>query len=91
MDLVAEDGDVLVFVEVKCRTASSYGPPRNAITAAKRRKLARTASHYLMENVANDRAYRADIVEVALVGGRVAGVRVTRGAFSIERELERMS
>lgn len=89
VDVVAEEGDVLVFVEVKTRSSLSYGLPRDAITAAKRRKLARTASHYLMEHVATDRAYRVDVVEVALLRGQVAGVRLIRGAFSLEGELER--
>lgn len=89
VDLVAEEDDVLVFVEVKTRSSLAYGLPRDAITAAKRRKLARTASHYLMQNVPTDRPYRVDIVEVALLRGQVAGVRLIRGAFSLEAELER--
>jgi hypothetical protein len=40
--------------------------------------------------VEEDRAYRVDIVEVALVRGRVAGVRLLQGAFSLEAELERL-
>jgi putative endonuclease len=91
VDVVAEEGSVLVFVEVKCRSSLTYGLPRDAVTAAKRRKLARTASHYLMDRVALDRAFRADVVEVAEVRGRLAGVRLIRGAFSIEAELERMN
>lgn len=90
IDVVAEQEGVLAFVEVKCRSASAYGMPRDAVTPAKRRRMARTASHYLMEKVQEECAYRADIVEVALVRGRVAGVRLLQGAFSLEAELDRL-
>jgi hypothetical protein len=43
-----------------------------------------------MENVVVDRAYRVDVVEVAVLRGQVAGVRLIRGAFSLEGELDRL-
>lgn len=88
IDLIARDGDVIVFVEVKTRSSLAFGLPRDAVTAAKRRKLARTASHYLMTHVQEECPYRADIVEVAIVKGRIAAVRHLRGAFSIEAVLD---
>jgi putative endonuclease len=91
IDIIAQDGDVLVFVEVKSRTASRYGSPRDAVTPAKRRKLARTASHYLLAHMEAECAYRADIIEVGLLRGAVAAVRHLQGAFSIEAELEKLS
>jgi putative endonuclease len=90
VDIVAEVAGILVFVEVKTRSSLRWGRPADAITAAKRRKLARAASHFLMSRVDADCAYRADVVEVALVRGRVAGVRLLQGAFSIDGELERL-
>jgi putative endonuclease len=91
IDLVADDYGVLVFVEVKTRSSSAYGPPRDAVTPAKRRKLARAASHYMLAHTEQERGYRADIVEVGLLRGTVAAVRHLRGAFSIEAELEKLS
>lgn len=90
IDVVAEERGVLSFIEVKTRSSLAFGLPRDAITAAKRRRLARTASHYLMARVEGDCAYRVDVVEVAVVRGRVAGARLIRGAFSLEGEIERM-
>jgi putative endonuclease len=90
IDLVAADGSVIVFVEVKTRSSLAYGLPRDAVTAAKRRKMARAASHYLMTHVENECPYRADIIEVAVLNGRIAAVRHLKGAFSIEAELENM-
>jgi putative endonuclease len=91
IDLVADDQGVLVFVEVKTRSPSAYGSPRDAVTPAKRRKLARTAAHYMLAHTEQERAYRADIVEVGMLRGAVAAVRHLRGAFSIEAELEKLT
>src|SRR5439155_211546 len=67
------------------------GSPRDAVTPAKRRKLARSASHYMLAHREQECAYRADIIEVALLRGSVAAVRHLQGAFSIEAELEKLS
>ena len=47
IDLIARDGKTLVFVEVRMRSNDSFGGAATSITAAKRRKLTRTARHYL--------------------------------------------
>ena len=80
-----------MFSEVKTRSPSAYGTPRDAVTPAKRRKMARTASHYMLAHMENECAYRADIVEVGLLRGAVAAVRHLPGAFSIEAELDRLN
>jgi putative endonuclease len=51
-DLIAWDGDTLVFVEVKSRASGDFGPPDRAIDDEKRRKLVNAALEY---------ARRADI------------------------------
>src|SRR2546426_4149410 len=47
LDLVAEDGGTLVFLEVKTRSTSDYGGPFEAIFPLKRRRLQRLAVYYL--------------------------------------------
>lgn len=47
IDLIARDGDTVVFVEVRSRADSSFGGAAASITAAKREKLLKTARHYL--------------------------------------------
>lgn len=47
IDLVARDGETLVFVEVRARGSRSHGGARGSISAAKRRRLTATASYYL--------------------------------------------
>ncbi len=47
LDIVAVDGDTLVFVEVRLRTSDSHGGAFASVDAAKRRRVARAAQHFL--------------------------------------------
>ena len=47
IDLVAQDGATVVFVEVRSRTSSAFGGARASITSAKRQRLLKAARHYL--------------------------------------------
>jgi putative endonuclease len=64
IDLIARDGPVVVFVEVKTRSGCGFGRPADAVTALKRRRMARVASLYLAQLGSADRACRFDVVEV---------------------------
>lgn len=47
IDLVARDGETLVFVEVRLRSSDAFGGARGSITAAKRRRLKFAAGLFL--------------------------------------------
>jgi putative endonuclease len=47
---VARDGDTIVFVEVKTRSTESFGSPKDAIDARKRRRITRGSMDYLRRN-----------------------------------------
>ena len=64
IDIVAEDGSVLVFVEVKARRSKQYGEPEDAITFRKRALLRRTADGYIYEHNIEDKDCRFDVVAV---------------------------
>ena len=64
LDLVAEDGNVLVFVEVKGRTTDAFGGARLAIDHRKQHKLIQLASQYLAQRHLSDKACRFDVVLV---------------------------
>ncbi|MDP3447858.1 MAG: YraN family protein [Eubacteriales bacterium] len=66
IDLIMQDGDVLVFVEVKARSKTRYGTPGEFVTPAKRRLLTRAAEAYLMEEGLLDVPARFDVVEIYL-------------------------
>jgi putative endonuclease len=81
IDLIAEEGEILVFVEVKARAGIGYGTPAAAVTPRKQRRLARVASIYLGRRKWLDRRCRFDVVEVFLEGERVRRVNHIRDAF----------
>lgn len=47
IDLIARDGDTLVFVEVRSRSDAAFGGAAASINPAKREKLLKAARHYL--------------------------------------------
>src|SRR3954447_20285063 len=68
IDIVARDGETLVFVEVKTRDGAEFGDGAEAITDAKRRRLVRLAVEYLARERIVDRPCRFDVVAVDLGG-----------------------
>ncbi|HEV2237675.1 MAG TPA: YraN family protein [Ktedonobacterales bacterium] len=85
LDLVAEHGAELVFVEVKTRRGTRMGSPEEAVTPAKRRKLLASAQTWLAERGEEQRAYRFDVVAIELEeSGRLVAVRVHRNALQEE-------
>jgi putative endonuclease len=82
LDVVAEEGGDLVFVEVKSRRSVAYGTPAEAVGFQKQRTLVQLAAAYLTRRGLVDRACRFDVVEVRLDGaGRPVRVDVMRDAF----------
>jgi putative endonuclease len=64
MDIIAQDGETLVFVEVKARRTDTYGSPEEAITPAKQRSLRRVAEGYLYVNGIENRECRFDVIAI---------------------------
>lgn len=50
IDLVMQDGEQIVFVEVRLRSGTHYGGAGASITSAKQRRLLRAAEHYLQRH-----------------------------------------
>ncbi len=70
IDLIAKDGRVVVFVEVKTRTHDGFGRPAESVTAIKRARIARAASVFLARSGWTERSCRFDVVEVVPLGSR---------------------
>ncbi len=68
IDVVARDGEVLCFVEIKARSSDAYGPAIGAISKQKQRKIARAASLYLASHP-TDLACRFDVLAMDLRDG----------------------
>ena len=80
IDLIAEDGPELVFVEVKLRRTDRFGPPEDAVTPGKRRQLRRVAEGYLLRRKIEGRPCRFDVVAIMQTGNHTE-VRHLRNAF----------
>lgn len=72
IDLVARDGEALVFVEVKARAAGALVSGHHAVDARKREVLRRAVTAYLAGLRTKPVTVRFDIVEVALPAGGAA-------------------
>lgn len=64
IDLVAEIGNEVVFVEVKARHTDEFGYPEAAVTPSKLRKITQTAAVYLRQYKLEDRDYRIDVIAI---------------------------
>ena len=61
IDIIAKDGDCLVFCEVKTRVSIDYGAPSEFVDFRKQEKLLKTALYYTMRD---DIEMRFDVIEV---------------------------
>jgi putative endonuclease len=80
IDFIAEEGDVLCFVEVKARRSARFGLPEEAVNAEKQRRIFRAAQAYLQREHLEKRRCRFDVVAIRLDGAAPA-VTVFRDAF----------
>jgi putative endonuclease len=80
-DIVAEDGDDLVFAEVKTRAELRHGLPQDSVGWTKQRRVGRAALHFCREYGLEDRPLRFDVVEVVVLRGQIATVEVIPDAF----------
>ncbi len=62
IDIVAEHGGVIVFVEVKARTNHEFGHPFNALTPTKQKKIIQTAKSFLARKRISGKPARFDVV-----------------------------
>ena len=80
IDIVAEDGGCLVFVEVRTRRGREYGSPEESVTPSKQAKLVELAQTYLQEH-RWDSDWRIDVVAVEMTPrGQLLRVELIKNA-----------
>ena len=84
IDIVAEEGDTLVFVEVKTRTSDAFGSPLEAVDGRKQQRMARAALDYLSARKLHGRPARFDVVAVRLRGREQPRIEHVRNAFDLK-------
>jgi len=83
MDIIAREKDTLVFVEVKARTSTQFGPPQLAVNAFKQRQLSKVALHFLKEKRIEDVKARFDVVAI-LLGPQTETIELIPDAFELQ-------
>ena len=81
IDLVAQQGDTLVFAEVKTRKNEDFGRPAAAVNQAKRKRLSRAAIRFLKNRKLRPPYIRFDVIEVI---GDPPEIRHIQNAFPLE-------
>jgi putative endonuclease len=66
IDIVAEDGEVLVLVEVKARRGTTFGPPQEAVDERKQRKLRTLLELYRAQTHRQQQPCRIDVLGLLL-------------------------
>jgi len=81
IDIVALDGEVLVFCEVKTRKGVSKGTPEESVTPTKQRRYRRLADAYIQASALQDVAVRFDVITLLVLAEDRALLRHHRSAF----------
>ena len=86
IDLIAQEGEVVVFVEVKARRSGEFGPPQASVTLQKQRQIVKVAKLFLQRHRLSMAACRFDVVAVTFAGHETAKpeILLIRDAFSSE-------
>jgi putative endonuclease len=86
LDLVAEDGKVLVFIEVKARRTGQFGGAIHAVHRQKQQKLVRLASQFLAQRHWMERSCRFDVVLLEATTANSLKVQHIQNAFEVSSD-----
>jgi len=91
IDIIAADGDILVFVEVKLRRSRTCGSPAEAIDRRKQAQIAEIARYFLSTRGLRDVVCRFDTVLISPDDGNgVYSCELVRDAFQVEEDTRRV-
>lgn len=83
IDIVARQGEYLVFVEVKTRSSRQFGSPFEAVHWKKQQQLIRIAKDYLLQEGLSDVLCRFDVLSVYLEKNGTPRVEIIENAFEL--------
>lgn len=82
IDLIAKDGDCLVFIEIKTRKGRSIGYAKEAVDQRKKRHISKVALAYMKSNNCVDVKSRFDVIAINIKGGKEE-IEVISNAFDL--------
>ena len=87
IDIIAEQGDDLVFIEVKTRSDTLFGSAFESVTPQKQKQLSKVALEYISKEDCHNRPARFDVVAIELQKGcntfQDASIEVLQNAFDL--------
>lgn len=85
IDVIAKDGKVICFIEVKTRSSIRFGIPEEAVSLQKQRQISKSALLFLKQNKLLDNPARFDVVSVRFhLGNTEPKINLIKNAFSLE-------
>lgn len=85
VDIIAFDGDIVVFVEVRTRSSSNVLHPRDSVMPFKMRYLILAADHYVRYKKLDNRI-RFDLVACIFSSGELWDIEHIENAFTAQAE-----
>ena len=82
VDLIANDGDTLVFIEIKTRRGRPTGYAKEAVDARKQRQLSKVALSYMKSNNCSDAKARFDVIAISIKEDKPE-IEVVKNAFDL--------
>ena len=82
VDLIAHDGDTLVFIEIKTRRGRPTGYAKEAVDARKKRQLSKVALSYMKSNDCTETRARFDVIAISIEEGKPQ-IEVIKNAFDL--------
>ena len=87
IDLVAQDGNRIVFVEVKTRRSLKFGLPQEAVTPRKQQQISKIALAYLQERDLLNAPCRFDVIAIRLSSQlKLLHLEHIKNAFEFQEE-----
>ena len=88
IDIIAVDGDSVVFIEVKTRRTEKFGRPGYSVNFAKQRKIIKSALWFITQKRLTDYMSRFDVVEIVIDDNRIIRkIELTKNAFEYSGNL----
>jgi putative endonuclease len=81
IDIIARDGEYIVFIEVKTRTGVRFGMANEAVGYRKQNRLRKLASYYMSKCRLTNANCRFDVVTVKLDNNSNWGIEIIKNAF----------
>ena len=80
IDIIAREGDIWVFCEVKARRSKAFGLPEESVTFRKQNKIVRAALNYIREKKLGEISWRVDVISIIMPIDKKPKIKLIKNA-----------